>query len=53
MKRIILVTYRNGSTVSIDVPENYYVEKYKKKPEAKLHKIFKELFIFMFKCAIL
>lgn len=41
MKRIILITYRNGSTVSINVPENYYSDKYSKKPEAKLHKIFK------------
>lgn len=36
----IIVKYKNGTTLFIDVPENYYQNKYTKKPDAKLHKIF-------------
>ena len=39
-KQYILIIYKNGSSISLDVPENYYQEKYKNKPEKKLHKIF-------------
>lgn len=37
MKKLIIITYNTGSTVSIEVPEHYYQDKYKKKPEKKLH----------------
>lgn len=40
MKRCIVVTYRNGSSINLDVPELYYKEKYSKKTEKKLHQIF-------------
>lgn len=40
MKRSIVVTYKSGSTISIDVPSMYYSEKYKKYPEKRLHKVF-------------
>lgn len=40
MKRCIVVTYKNGSSINIDVPELYYQEKYKNKVEDRLHKIF-------------
>ena len=40
MKRSIVITYKNGSTINIDVPETFYTVKYKNKPEAKIHKIF-------------
>lgn len=40
MKKLIIITYNTGSTVSIEVPEHYYQNKYKKKPEKKLHQIF-------------
>lgn len=40
MKRCIVVTYKNGSSINIDVPELYYQEKYKNKSEDRLHKIF-------------
>ena len=36
----IIIKYKTGTTLFIDVPENYYQNKYSKKPEAKLHKIF-------------
>ena len=36
----VVITYKNGSTILIDVPENYYQNKYSKKPETKIHKIF-------------
>ena len=36
----VVITYKNGSTILIDVPENYYQNKYLKKPEKKIHKIF-------------
>ena len=39
-KQYILIIYKNGSSISLDVPENYYQNKYKNKPEKKLHKIF-------------
>ena len=40
MKQCVVVTYKNGSSINIDVPVLYYSEKYKKKSEAKLHSIF-------------
>lgn len=40
MKKSIIITYKNGSTINIDVPETFYMSKYKNKPEAKIHKIF-------------
>lgn len=40
MKKSIIITYKNGSTINIDVPETFYIAKYKNKPEAKIHKIF-------------
>lgn len=40
MKYQIVVTYKNGSTILLDVPDNFYHNKYAKKPEAKIHKIF-------------
>ena len=40
MKQCIVITYKNGSSVNIDVPELYYQEKYLKKPSKKIHKIF-------------
>lgn len=40
MRRYIVVTYKNGSVINIDVPETYYQDKYKNKPEQRLHKIF-------------
>lgn len=40
MKRCVVVTYKNGSSINIDVPELYYQEKYKNKSEERLHKIF-------------
>lgn len=40
MKRSIIITYKNGSSINIDVPETFYTLKYKNKPEAKIHKIF-------------
>lgn len=40
MKRCIVVTYKNGSSINIDVPELYYQEKYKNKSDSRLHKIF-------------
>ena len=39
-KQYLLIVYKNGSSISLDVPENYYQDKYKNKPEKKLHKIF-------------
>ena len=40
MKRYVVVTYKNGSVINIDVPETYYQDKYKNRPEQRLHKIF-------------
>ena len=40
IKRCIVITYRNGSSVNLDVPEMYYKEKYFKKSDKKLHQIF-------------
>lgn len=40
MKKSIVITYKNGSTINIDVPETFYTLKYKNKPETKIHKIF-------------
>ena len=39
-KQSILILYKNGTSISIEVPENYYANKYKKKPEKKLHQLF-------------
>jgi hypothetical protein len=39
-KRSIVITYRDGTTISIDVPDLYYKNKYNKKSDAKLHSIF-------------
>ena len=36
----ILITYRNGTSINIDVPNNYYKNKYPKKSEVKINKIF-------------
>lgn len=40
MKYQIVVTYRNGSIITLDVPNNYYQEKYSKKSDTAIHKIF-------------
>ena len=40
MKRFVVITYKDGSTINIDVPELYYQNKYNNKPQEKLHKIF-------------
>lgn len=40
MKQCIVVTYKNGSSINIDVPDLYYSEKYKKKSSKKQHSIF-------------
>lgn len=40
MKQCIVVTYKNGSSINLDVPELYYQEKYAKKPAKKCHAIF-------------
>ena len=40
MKQYILIIYKNGSSINLDIPENYYQTVYAKKSEKKLHKIF-------------
>lgn len=40
VKQSILIIYKNGSSINLDVPENYYQNKYSKKSSIKLHKIF-------------
>lgn len=40
MKYQIIITYKNGSTIILDVPDNYYQEKYSKKSDTAIHKIF-------------
>lgn len=40
MKRCIVITYRNGSSINLDIPELYYKEKYAKKSNTQLHRIF-------------
>lgn len=40
----IIITYRNGSLITLDVPENYYQEKYSKKSDEKIHTIFMKEF---------
>lgn len=42
MKKCIVVTYKNGSTVHIDVPEFYYNEKYRCKSDKWADYIFKK-----------
>lgn len=44
MKYQIVITYKNGSIITIDVPDNYYQNKYSKKPEEKIHSIFMKEF---------
>ena len=38
--RSIVINYKNGSMINIDVPETFYADKYKNTSEKKLHKIF-------------
>ena len=40
MMQQISITYKNGILINIDVPNNYYKDKYPKKSEAKINKIF-------------
>ena len=40
MTKSIIITYKNGSVINIDVPETFYSLKYKDRSEKKLHKIF-------------
>ena len=40
MKKAIIVTYKNGSKINIDIPETFYTKKYKNIPEKYLHRIF-------------
>ena len=40
MKQCIVVTYKNGSSVNIDIPELYYQDKYGKRSTKKQHSIF-------------
>lgn len=40
MKRVIVITYKNGTSINLDVPELYYQEKYDKQPAQKQHQIF-------------
>ena len=40
MTKSIIVTYKNGSVINIDVPETFYATRYKNTSEKKLHKIF-------------
>lgn len=44
MKYQIVITYKNGSIITLDVPNNYYQNKYSKKPEEKIHSIFMKEF---------
>lgn len=44
MKYQIVITYKNGSIITLDVPNNYYQDKYSKKPEEKIHSIFMKEF---------
>ena len=44
MKYQIIITYKNGSIITLDVPDNYYQDKYSKKPEEKIHSIFMKEF---------
>ena len=39
-KQLILIQYNNGSSVIINILENYYQQKYSKRPNKKLHAIF-------------
>ena len=40
VKQSILIIYKNGSTISLDIPENYYQKKYVNRSDKKLHNIF-------------
>lgn len=40
MKKGIVITYDNGSTIIIDIPETYYSDNYANKSAHRLHKIF-------------
>lgn len=44
MKYQVVITYKNGSIITLDVPDNYYQDKYSKKPEEKIHYIFMKEF---------
>lgn len=35
-----MIMYKNGTSINIDIPSEYYRNKYSKKPEKKLHSIF-------------
>ena len=39
-KQYILITYKSGATITLDVPDNYYAITYAKKNEKKVHNIF-------------
>lgn len=40
VKQSILIVYKNGSTINLDVPENYYQKNYLNKSDKKIHKKF-------------
>ena len=40
MKQCVVIMYKNGTSVNIDVPTEYYKNKYSKNSEKKLHSIF-------------
>ena len=40
MTKSIIITYKNGSVINIDVLETFYATKYKNTSEKKLHKVF-------------
>ena len=40
MKEYILITYKTGSSITIEIPENFYADRYAKKSSKKLHEIF-------------
>lgn len=40
MNKQIVITYKNGICVKIDVPKDYYKTKYKNKSDEKLYKVF-------------
>lgn len=40
MAKSIVITYKNGSIINIDIPETYYIDTYKNTSQTKLHKVF-------------
>lgn len=40
MKKAIVITYKTGSIINIDIPETFYSDMYKNTSEKKLHRIF-------------